>query len=169
MIRGEITYPEMKHENSYDLLRIVSAFAVISIHVSAIWLSANTSEAIFGILYKTNLLSTCLWNVMARFAVPCFMMMSGTLLLSNERNRDYSSFYKKQFHRIRIPTIVFIILYLLYGLATAAAAVLVKRKDDISRLLQPFQVALTGNNHLWYLYAMAGVYLLVPIMDSSQR
>lgn len=163
MIKSEISPVDMNRENSYDLLRIVSALAVISIHVSAKWLTSNTGRAVFGQLYQEHLMSTCLWNVMARFAVPCFMMMSGALLLSNERNRDYSSFYKKQFHRIGIPTLIFIILYLLYGLLTAAAAVLVK-EQNVSRFLQPFKVTLTGDSHLWYLYAMAGVYLLVPIL-----
>lgn len=156
-------YNQLERENSYDILRIASTIAVISIHVSAVWLSANTSDAEFGTMYHTHLITTCLWNVMARFAVPCFMMMSGALLLSNERNRDYSFFYKKQFHRIGIPALVFIILYLLYGLLTTAAAVLVKGRD-MAGLLQPLQVALTGDSHLWYLYAMAGVYLLVPIL-----
>lgn len=162
-VGGRRDYTFMKHENSYDLLRIVSSLAVISIHVSSVWMSANTSTTEFGTMYHTHLMSTCLWNVMARFAVPCFMMMSGALLLSNEKNREFSFFYKKQFHHIGIPALVFIILYFLYGLATAAAAVLLKGQD-ISRFLQPFEVALSGDNHLWYLYAMAGTYLLVPLL-----
>lgn len=39
---------QLERENSYDLLRIASTIAVISIHVSAVWLSANTSDAEFG-------------------------------------------------------------------------------------------------------------------------
>lgn len=46
MIKEEITYTEMKHENGYDLLRIVDAMAVISIYVSAQWLVPNTDRTI---------------------------------------------------------------------------------------------------------------------------
>ena len=118
-----------EHENSYDILRIVCAVGVIAIHVSAVWLTANTDTEWLDTLYQDHLLSTCLWNVMSRFAVPCFMMMSGALLLSNERNRDFPYFYKKQFHRIGIPAFIFIFLYLLYGLLTGAVSVLVKGQD----------------------------------------
>lgn len=150
-------------ENSYDLLRIICAISVISIHVSSFWLSANTDVSLFGDFYDKNIFTTCLWNVLARFAVPCFMMLSGALILSDERNRTFSYFYKKQFYNIGIPMIIFILLYLVYGFVIEGAAVLVKGRD-VSRFLQPILSAIRGDSHLWYLYAMTGVYVLVPII-----
>lgn len=64
-------------ENTYDLLRIINAIGVISIHVSTVWLSANTDAEVFSAACNAHLLSACLWNVMVRFAVSCFIMMSG--------------------------------------------------------------------------------------------
>lgn len=149
--------------NSYDLLRIICALSVISIHVSSFWLSANTDASLFGNVYDKNIFSTCIWNVLARFAVPCFMMLSGALVLSDERNRDFSYFYKKQLCHIGIPTVIFILLYLMYGFAIEGAAVLIKGRE-ITRLLRPILSAIRGDSHLWYLYAMAGVYVLTPIL-----
>ena len=149
----------MKHENSYDLLRILSTIAVIAIHVSASFLGSRTDS--------NHLLTICLWNVMSRFAVPCFMMLSGALLLPNDKNKDYAFFYKKQFQRLGVPTLVFIFLYFIYDLVLAVAAVVVKG-SEISRLWIPIKQILTGSGgsgpHLWYMYAMAGVCVLVPVL-----
>lgn len=145
----------MKHENSYDLLRILSIIAVIAIHVSASFLGSRTDN---------HLLTICLWNVMSRFAVPCFMMLSGALLLSNDKNKNYAFFYKKQFQRLGIPTLVFIFLYFIFNLVLSIATVMVKYRE-ISRLWYPIKQILTGGySHLWYMYAMAGVYVLVPVL-----
>ncbi len=154
-------------ENNYDLLRIVSTIAVISIHVSAYWLTANTDVEIFGELYHAHLFSTCLWNVLSRFAVPCFMMLSGALLLSDERNAEYAYFYKKQFKRIGIPTLVFIALYLIFDLMKEVVSF--SKNHVASEFLQPVITMLCGDNHLWYLYSMAGVYVLAPIIIRVKR
>ena len=116
-------------ENNYDFLRICCAIAGISIHVSAIWLEAAANANVFGEIYTDHLAITCLWNTLTRFAVPCFIMLSGAFLLADERNVEYRYFYKKQFRRIGIPTLSFIGLYLLFGLAKTTGEIMVSVHD----------------------------------------
>lgn len=149
---------QTKRENSYDILRVVCALGVISIHVSALWLTANTDATLMGALYQKHLLFTCLWNVLPRFAVPCFMMMSGALIIPDELNANFAYFYKKQWRRIGMPGVIFVTIYMLYGIAVGSASILVKH-DSITRLWQPIWVAIRGSNHLWYLCMQWQVYM----------
>ena len=84
-------------ENNYDLLRIISTFAVILIHVNAFYISKMTD-------YASNLywIGSAI-NIVTRFSVPCFVMLSGAFLLSNPKNKDYKTFYKKTFSKIFLP------------------------------------------------------------------
>lgn len=152
-------------ESNYDLLRILCAVAVITIHVSASYLGAATDDVRFGSYYQHGLFTTCLYNVLSRFAVPCFVMLSGAFILADERNADYKYFYRKTFTSVGVPTLVFSILYFLYSLLTAVLSVTVNGKP-FTRLLVPVKAWIVGEPyyHMWYLYMMIGVYLLVPFL-----
>lgn len=154
---------ERVREGNYDLLRIISAIAVITIHVSSTWLGAITNEETFGTLYRDGMLASCAYNVLARFAVPCFVMLSGAFLLADERNADARYFYRKTFRNVGIPTLIFSILYFAYSFIVKILAIVVKGKE-LSGLLYPIKQVIKGKPfyHMWYLYMMIGVYLLVP-------
>ena len=74
-------------EYNYDLLRIVCTIAVITIHVSGIYYNCLTQTEFFGQLYTQNAFLTCIYNGISRFAVPCFVMLSGAFLLANPKNQ----------------------------------------------------------------------------------
>lgn len=152
-------------ESNYDLLRIISAIAVIAIHVSGTWIGAVTNEKIFGQFYHNGILATCFYHVLSRFAVPCFIMLSGAFILADERNADYKKFYRKTFINVGIPTLLFSLYYFLYSFLKAVMAVWIKGRE-ITYLLQPIKNWIKGAPyyHMWYLYMMIGVYLLVPLI-----
>lgn len=152
-------------ESNYDMLRMISAIAVIAIHVSSTWIEVISKENNFGESYQKEMLAACLYNVLSRFAVPCFIMLSGAFILADERNADYKRFYRKTFVHVGVPTLLFSALYFLPSFLTAVLAVWIKGRD-ISRLLPPIERLIKGAPyyHMWYLYMMAGVYLLVPVI-----
>lgn len=154
-----------KRENNYDLLRIISALAVVIIHSSSIYINAISDSSIFGKVYTDNIFVTCLYFVLTRFAVPCFVMLSGAFIISNNKNADYKYFYKKSFKNIGIPTIVFSIVYLVYGLIKYGILTVIQGRNIIE-ILQPIKDLLIGSPlwHMWYLYMLIGVYLLAPIV-----
>lgn len=153
-----------KRESNYDLLRILSALAVIVIHVSLIYVSAASDASVFGTVYSENVGITCFYNMMPRFAVPCFVMLSGAFVLADERNKDYRFFYRKSFKNIVIPTILFSFLYCIYSYITGFAdAAKSGQGFDVS---EPLKAWLKGAPyyHMWYMYMLIGLYLLVPIV-----
>lgn len=110
-------------ENNYDLLRISCAIAIVVMHASGPYVLAATNNEFFGEYYVDNMLFSCMCNGITRFAVPCFVMLSGAFILDNDRNRDYRYFYKKAFCKIGITTLIFSILYTVYSFAKSLVGV----------------------------------------------
>ena len=154
-----------QREANYDLLRIICAIAVIMIHVSSIYQSAITSEDVFGQLYDKHTISILLYNTLSRFAVPCFIMLSGAFLLADDRNSDCRFFYRKCIKNVGVPTIVFSILYFVYSECLSCMKIVMEGKG-ISELLTPVINVLIGEPffHMWYLYTLIGIYLIVPVI-----
>ncbi|MCM1191185.1 MAG: acyltransferase family protein [Butyrivibrio sp.] len=152
-------------EQNYELLRTVCAIAVIAIHVSASYLEAIVNDRAFGQLYLNGIIWSCAYNVLSRFAVPCFVMLTGAFALADDRNEDYRYFYGKTFINVGIPTLVFSVLYFLFAMMKEILLIGVGDRD-LSELIQPVLDWVTGTPyyHMWYLYMMAGVYLLVPFV-----
>ena len=66
----------MKREGNYDLLRIISAVAVVMIHVSSIWFDGAIESISKSGLSVTDIQSPywiCIYGSLSRFAVPCFV------------------------------------------------------------------------------------------------
>ena len=152
-------------ENNYDLLRIIATLAVIMIHVSATYKDAMGNPDILGACYTEHVETIYLYNVFSRFAVPCFVMLSGAFVLVDERNREYNYFYRKVFRNIGIPTLIFSVGYFLLSLAIKVAAIVINGVAW-TQLLEPVMMLLRGEPyyHIWYLYMMVGVYLLAPVV-----
>lgn len=155
----------MKRESNFDLLRIISAVAVIVIHVSATYYGALTDKTTFGYINFNNAFVTSLYNSLSRFAVPCFVMLSGAFLLGDERNADYKYFYGKAFKSVGIPTVIFSVLFFLYSILVKTALIFFENRE-ITELLDPFKDFIKGEPfyHMWYLYMLIGVYILIPVI-----
>lgn len=152
-------------ENNYDLLRISCAIAIVVMHASGPYVLAATNNEFFGEYYVDNMLFSCMCNGITRFAVPCFVMLSGAFILDNDRNRDYRYFYKKAFCKIGITTLIFSILYTVYSFAKSLVGVVAWGKGYVT-LWEPLVAWIKGEPflHMWYLYMLAGVYMLVPVV-----
>ena len=135
-------------QSNFDLLRIISTFAVVLIHVNANVADSNNISFV-----EFNFCS--LINIITRFSVPCFVMLSGAFILSNERNADYKHFYAKSFYKIGIPLIIFLMLII-----SEVSAVL-----KGTGFIEPILSLLKGNfNNYWFMFMLAGLYFLVPII-----
>lgn len=144
----------MNRENQYDLLRIIATIAVILIHVNYIffqyhWMSPS--------LDSINYVVESFLNVVTRFSVPCFVLLSGAFILRDGRNRSFRTFYRKAGYKIFLP-LLGVILFLLC-LDEVYAAV------GSHKFLSPFKGILTGSFfNLWYMYMLCGLYLAAPII-----
>ncbi len=156
--------PKVREAN-YDLLRICSAFAVVMLHVSSGFLLYDVVSV------PTNCnLPVMLINNTVRFAVPCFFMLSGAFILADERNADYRYFYRKSIKNIGITGAIFCVLYVIYRVLKLVLSIYVLHNHSESTLLSGLCLigvdTLTGHpfNHLWYLFALVGVYIAAPFV-----
>lgn len=141
---------KINRQSNFDLLRIISTFAVVLIHVNA-----NVADSNNISLVGFNFCS--LINIITRFSVPCFVMLSGAFILSNEKNADYKHFYAKSFYKIGIPLVIILILSFLI----AEMKAIIGGRD----LLNPVFELLSGNlNNCWFMFMLVGLYFLVPIV-----
>ena len=151
-----------KRESTYDLLRIISAIAIIMIHVSDTWFVNAIEDISENGLRIENLQApavVCIYHSISGFAVPCFLLLSGAFILDNERNSDYKTFYSKTFSKIGVTTIVFSLLYILYRIPLC----FVGEDRGISTLLKDI-IRGMPMYHMWYLYMLIGIYAMVPVV-----
>lgn len=158
--------------SNYDFLRIICTIAVILIHVSSSYKNAYIDISELGKLYKNDLFITCVYNLIPRFAVPCFVMLSGAFTLAEDRNVDYVSFYVKKIRKIGIPVFLFSCGYFIYTLI----GLCIDRGGNWKNLCTAGMRFFKGNPfyHMWYMYMMIGVYFLAPFvvlvkMNVSER
>lgn len=147
-------FPEQKRENKnrligLDLLKIVSAFMIILIHSSA-----N--------IYNNHEIGTSDWygglilNVIPRFAVPAFLMISGALLLG--KKNDLNKTIKRAI-TAGLALLVWSFLYIVMK------KVVWQEGDIIHDTLMLF-LKRGPSGHLWYGYLLVWVYLFTPILNT---
>lgn len=152
-------------ESNFDLLRILSAFAVIMLHVSGGFLQIDEMKVPTNCHFPIILL----YHIV-RFAVPCFFMLSGAFILAEERNADYKYFYKNSFKNIGITSAIFCVPYVIFGVAKLMAGVFLFKKHGTDHvlpgLISVFKNIVAGKPyyHLWYLFTLLGLYLAVPFV-----
>ena len=154
-----------KRENGLDLLRIISAFFVVALHVC-------TNE--LKMVKAANVLNAefFFFTIIRHFtsiAVVCFFCLSGAFILKAGSTADYMSFYKKTWKKIVIPTIVFSIFFFFFESFIYYRVGVYSHLGDISygtALMVQLTMLLTGipAEHMWYMFTLIGLYLLAPFV-----
>ena len=123
------------HDTDTDLMRIIASFFVVLIH-------ASTAEGM-GLVY----------NALARFSVPVFVLISGYYLL--RRPTAGIRIARRIGSLVGIHILWSVLYYVFYRLMGDLPR---GNAGDVIRYL------LTQPTHLWYLYALAGLWLLLPLL-----
>ncbi|MBR0139701.1 MAG: acyltransferase family protein [Firmicutes bacterium] len=137
------TLNEDRRKIYLDLLRITAAFFIVMLHVcSSAW--ANTDIC----SHEWRMLN--MYESASRWGVPVFVMISGALFL--DRDIPLKKLFGKYILRIVSAFIFWSAVYafiyeFLPGHGTA-------------RIIKAW---ISGPNHLWFLYMIAGFYMLTPI------
>ena len=138
-------------------LTVSACFAVVWGHVAAeVFLNAATPFQ-----WWIGNFTDCL----TRWCMTAFIMVSGYLLLNPAKQYTYAEFYKKRAGRILIPLIFWAFFF---TALTAARHVFNGVPVTLSSFFTPI---LTGHPyyHLWYLYMLAGLYILTPFLKAGMR
>lgn len=141
-----------KRTFSLDILRILSAFFVVMIHVSTEYIGMYE-------VTSSEFVVANLWDCISRFSVPMFVMISGALFLTREGAIDTKRIWLHNILRI-------IILFFVWGFAYYAFQSICIWKYDF--LHQGFVRTLNGiafgSFHLWFLGMIAGIYVIAPLV-----
>ncbi len=123
----------------FDVLRVIAVLAVIMLHVSAnlvINYEQNSTEFIIGNFFDS----------ISRFAVPFFVMISGHFMLDEKKLMPISKIKNK---------IAKLVLLLMFWSCFYALIY------NFHNFLPAF---LYGHYHLWYLYLIIGLYLMISVL-----
>ena len=137
----------MKKEKNYNIeaLRVIACFMVICIHVS------NYYSRAYGTVSDASYIFSIIVNGISRVSVPVFFMISGSLLL------DETLLVKKSVRRVGNTLIVLIVwsgLYYFWNLLY---------RDKTYDLHLIFEAPV--KRHLWFLYAILGMYIALPFLQ----
>ena len=150
-----------RHE--LDHLRVLATLGVIALHTGAAVVVAwrDSRPELISAFNVGNV-----GDAGGRFAVNCFFMTSGALLLDPVRR----FVLRPQFLRVAIPTVAWIVGYALANVIFTAHGIpgvggALKNVSSLS----PTEIVrslLAGPAvyHLWFVYALLGVYLIVPVL-----
>ncbi|MEG2119768.1 MAG: acyltransferase family protein, partial [Pseudoflavonifractor sp.] len=138
-----------------DLLRCCASLAVIFIHVCGGSFAAYTAGSA-----GWNVLNV--FDSLAHWCVPVFIMLSGMFMLDPKKSMPLPSLLFKHLLRILAALFFWGVLYAVVGLLLAGNAM------SLGGLVSCLKTVLWGNTryHLWFLYTIAGLYLITPILRS---
>jgi surface polysaccharide O-acyltransferase-like enzyme len=137
-----------KHFIWADLLKINATLLVVVLHSSG-----NLNN------YSLDPYNWWVSNFYASFSHPCialFVMLSGTFLL--DKQEDIKTFFLKRIDKVLIPLIIWSIIYLLFFHFYEG------KKITLSVVAKGL-VSPSISYHLWFLFMILGIYLMVPIVS----
>ena len=141
-----------------DLLRIAATFAVMVVHISGAWISeVPVDSAAWNILN--------LYDGLAHWCVPIFIMLSGMFLLDPQRELTLRTLFRRHILRIVVAMVVW---SLVYSLATSFLAT---RTLTVESFAAAVRNLVWGklHYHLWFLPMILGLYLVTPILRGFVR
>ena len=139
-----------------DAMRAAAALAVVLLHVSSNVDDSLDSGPMSG-WWVGNI-----GDSFSRWAVPLFVMISGALLLSSTTRLSPLGFYRRRARKILVPLLFWSLFYTWLRMATSPS------DYDAAHgwwwnVLYPIVMGLPYH-HLWFLYVIAGLYLVAPFL-----
>jgi surface polysaccharide O-acyltransferase-like enzyme len=141
-----------------DWLRALATIAVVIIHVA----SGAGSVGKLQNGQHLSWLEANLFEILSRWSVPGFVMISGALLLGDLRSITLKEFLKKRASKVVIPFVGWSILFYLYGAYKGYFPASIK---------SGVKLFITNgiSYHLWFLYMIVGIYFITPLLQIFVR
>ena len=140
-----------------DLIRVLGIFLVVLLHV------ANT---FYDQIYTMHVSASSWWTftIYKSLALPCvplFVILSGALLLQpSKTNEPIKVFLKKRLNRIGLAWLFWSGVYIAWGFYVTKAALTLSNVGQ-AIIISTFTGAYY---HFWFLYVIAGLYLITPVL-----
>ena len=151
-----------------SVLRVLACVCIVVLHCFK-YSCSLASDGIFVINDSQMNISLIIQYVM-NWAVPCFVMITGALLLDPARNITYKKIFGKYILRMVIAIVVFSVLFEFID------ALLSGESITLYTLANGLKNAALNKSwvHMWYLYMVIAIYLMLPIFrkitaDTNKR
>lgn len=147
------SHPSASHLLWAETLKTVAMVAVITIHCAAPALAASPA------LSPESWWRANLYESLSRWCIPVFFMLSGALLLERKSTTHPVPFLVHRLSRIGLPFLFWSLLYFTWR----------KYINGEPLSYWGFFRALIDKPlfyHLWFLYALLGLYLFAPLLSS---
>lgn len=135
-----------------EILRALAIIAVILIHLAASSTITSFDATNIDFWWVHNI-----FDSLARWCVPVFVMISGALLLNPIKRESIGTFIKKRGIKILIPFIAWGILYISLG-ANWDSEILTAKYYIKQFIEGPIYY------HIWFMYMIAALYAVTPIL-----
>ena len=133
-----------------DILRILACVSVIVLHVAYYqWNNLSIVSNSYGWLVSNS------FCAISKFGVPLFFMISGATFLNPEKEISKKQIFTKYILRIVGLIVLWNILYFLFQYYIIGE--------------QSLGILLTGYSHMWYMYALIGLYVFIPILRQISK
>lgn len=136
---------------SFSYLRVISCFSILILHClfcSKVVFEKSLSEG--NVLFEKVAESMLMWGV------PCFLMITGALLLNSEKTVSAKKLFGKYLRRILLALICFTLLFSILDYFKGGKDLFIK--DFFHDL-----IFAESWPHMWYLYLMISIYLMIPL------
>jgi Uncharacterized protein conserved in bacteria len=130
-----------------DLLKILSIFSVVVIHVASFTFIEMP-------LFSNHWHISNIYDSMVRFCVPVLVMISGALFLHEDKEINIKKLYKKNILRLLTAYLSWNVIYYFYNMHFNNI------NDNI--LNAPFIKEI----HIWFMPMIIGLYIITPILKS---
>lgn len=139
-----------------DILRIVSAFLIVVIHVVSASVTYNDTAVAQSTVQQMNVVHN-----LSNWAVPVFFMITGFCVLGDDRECTW----QWTFRRVgKFAGILFTVGWF-YALLEY---VYTEKKFSLQAVGLSLVDVFNGNTwtHMWYIYFVIGIYLVLPVVKS---
>ena len=149
--------PAKKHISYIDVIRVVASVFVVFMHTAAGGLRTDVAgHTGWFVLAGLSSVAFC--------AVPLFFMVSGFLLTDSERTGDVKVLLKERLPRLIVPLAFWSVVSILWSMVS-------ERAFSPVCFLKMLASAVRGpvNVSLWFMYALAAMYLISPLLCAGLR
>lgn len=139
-----------------DWLRFIACFMVILVHsIEPFYLGGPDGTFIAS---RSDAFWVTVVNSALRPAVPLFVLASSYLLFPLKT--DTVTFFKRRFSRVMVPFLLWSLLYAVVPMIGSGGEI-----DIVSNLKTLIFNFMMHSGHLWFVYMLIGVYLLMPLLS----
>ena len=140
-------------------LRVFACMGVILCHVAA--------NNWYGNIESERWIVLTVYSAFSRYSVPVFLMISGALFLKTEKEISFRRIYLHNISKLMVFLVFWGTCYQIYNLVVVQGK-LHGEGVALQITAEAIRNVLRGETqaHLWYIYIIIGLYMVVPLLKS---